>query len=173
MRYVLYIFTMALLFVGGMLVGNNFLPTRDASLAAAVSVPQLQTQNPILQTLTREQAQQDLEMLMQALNSCPAVVEAEKDRLLNRIRLRLAMEEFELKKTVLALEIAKNHETNRPTSQLTKASTDYTQARERLEKLADEFFPPEPEIPLDGFQTPAAQTTDSTSPSAAESLPQK
>ena len=92
MRYILYLFTMLLLFVGGMLVGNNFLPTRDASLAAAVSVPELQTQNPVLQTITREQAEQDLATLVQALNSCPAVVNAEKDRLLNRIRLRLAME---------------------------------------------------------------------------------
>ena len=144
MRYILYVFTMILLFVGGMLVGNNFLPTRDASLAAAVSVPELQTENPIFQTLTREQAQQDLETLVQALNSCPAVVNAEKDRLLNHLRLRLAIEEFELKKTVLALEIAKNHETNRPTAQLTKASADYNQTRERLEKLADELFPPPP-----------------------------
>lgn len=165
MRYILYLFTMLLLFVGGMLVGNNFLPMRDASLAAAVSVPELQTQNPILQTITREQAEQDLETLVQALNSCPAVVNAEKDRLLNRIRLRLAMEEFELKKTVLALEMAKNNETNRPTTQLTKASTDYTQARERLEKMAEEFFPMEAEIPLDEFQpspTESADTTTST-----------
>lgn len=172
MRYVLYFFTMVLLFVGGMMVGNNFLPTREASLAAAVAVPEVQTQNPVLQTLTREQAQQDLAMLVQALNSCPAVVNAEKDRLLNHIRLRLAMEEFELKKTVLALEIAKNHETNRPTAQLTKASTEYAQARERLEKLADELFPPEPEIPLDGFQSAPAQAEAAAS-SPSETLPQK
>lgn len=148
MRYILYFFTMALLFVSGMLVGNNFLPTRDASLAAAVSIPELQTDNPIFQTLTREQAQRDLEILVQALSSCPAVVDTEKDRLLNHIRLRLAMEEFELKKTVLALEIAKNHEANRPTSQLNKASAEYTQARERLEKLANELFPVSTEIPV-------------------------
>lgn len=172
MRYVLYFFTMVLLFVGGMMVGNNFLPTREASLAAAVAVPEVQTQNPVLQTLTREQAQQDLAMLVQALNSCPAVVNAEKDRLLNHIRLRLAMEEFELKKTVLALEIAKNHETNRPTAQLTKASAEYAQARERLEKLADELFPPEPEIPLDGFQSAPAQEAEAVS-SPSETLPQK
>ncbi len=161
MRYILYLFTMVLLFVGGMLVGNNFLPTRDASLAAAVAVPELQTQNPIFQTLTREQAQQDLETLVQALNSCPAVVSAEKERLLNHIRLRLAMEEFELKKTVLALEMAKNHEANRPTAQLTKASTDYTQARERLEKLAEELFPSQPSAELSELlstEEPAAPT---------------
>lgn len=164
MRYILYLFTMLLLFVGGMLVGNNFLPMRDASLAAAVSVPELQTKNPVLQTITREQAEQDLETLVQALNSCPAVVNAEKDRLLNRIRLRLAVEEFELKKTVLALEVAKNHETNRPTSQLTKATAEYAQSRERVEKLADEFFPIQAEMPLDEFQpspTESANTTTS------------
>ncbi|MCQ2410679.1 MAG: hypothetical protein MJ053_04115 [Elusimicrobiaceae bacterium] len=142
MRYVLYVFTMALLFVGGMLVGNNFLPTRDTSLASAVAVPDLPTDFPVLQTLSREQAQQDLELLMQALDSCPAVVSAEKETLVNRIRLRLAMEEFELKKTVLALELAKNNEDNRPTAQLTQATNEYNRTRERVEKLAQELFPP-------------------------------
>ena len=161
MRYILYLLTMGLLFTGGMLVGNNFLPTRDASLASAVSVPDLSSDNPILQTLSREQAQKELEILVQALNSCPAVVNTEKDRLLNTIRLRLAMEEFELKKTVLALEMAKNHETNRPTSQLTQAAAEYTQTKERVEKLADELFP----------QPPAAQPdilSATNAPSAEE-----
>ena len=143
MRYILYILTMVLLFTGGMLVGNNFLPMRDTSLASSVSVPDLSSQNPTLQTLTREQAQKDLEMLVQALNSCPAVVSKEKDHLLRKIRLRLAIEEFELKKTILALEMAKNHETNRPTTQLIQASTEYAQAKDRVEKLADELFPPQ------------------------------
>ena len=144
MRYVLYILTMVLLFTGGMLVGNNFLPMRDTSLASSVSVPDLSSENSILQTMTREQAQKNLEMLVQALNSCPAVVDAEKDRLLNTIRLRLAIEEFELKKTILALEMAKNNAANRPTAQLIQASSEYAQAKERVEKLAQELFPPQP-----------------------------
>ena len=53
MRYILYLFTMALLFVGGMMVGNMFLPEQAASLAAAVSVPSLTDQNPMLQTGSR------------------------------------------------------------------------------------------------------------------------
>lgn len=173
MRYVLYIFTMALLFVGGMLVGNNFLPTRDASLAAAVSVPELQMQNAVLQTITREQAEQDLQTLVQALNSCPVVVNAEKDRLLNRIRVRLAMEEFELKKTILALEIAKNHETNRPTAQLTKASAEYAQARERVEKLVNELFPPDPEILPEETSASAEESGMSPNTPDTENSPKK
>ena len=142
MRYLFYFLTMALLFAGGMLVGNNFLPTRDASLAASVSVPELSSDNPIFQTLTREQAQKDLEQLNQALTACPVVVSEEKDHLLHRILLRLAIENFELKKTVLELEIAKNNTSNRPTKQFTQAATEYNQARENVEKLAAEFFPP-------------------------------
>lgn len=141
MRYVLYVCTMALLFVGGMLVGNNFLPTRDASLASVVSVPELPAENPILQTLTREQAQQDLDKLHSALATCPDISDEEKEQLLNRISLRLAMENFEFKKTKLELEIAKNNKNNRPTSQLTQASNEYNQARQRVEKLAAELFP--------------------------------
>ena len=151
---------MALLFVGGMLVGNNFLPTRDTSLASAVAVPDLPADFPVLQTLSREQAQQDLELLMQALDSCPAVVSAEKDTLVNRIRLRLAMEEFELKKTVLALELAKNNEGNRPTAQLTQAANEYNRARERVEKLARELFPPT-----------SSETPDETALKTAEAAP--
>ena len=48
MRYILYLFTMGLLFVGGMMVGNIYLPQRAATLAAAVSVPPLSQENPVL-----------------------------------------------------------------------------------------------------------------------------
>ena len=161
MRYILYLFTMALLFVGGMLVGNILLPTRDASLAAAVSAPGLSAENPIFQTLTREQAQQDLETLKKALLSCPEIGE-DKDQLLNRIRLRLAMEGFEFRRTKLELEIAKNNEVNRPTAQLIQANTEYLQARERVEKLAAELFP-----------VPAQPTAPEEEPAAASPTDKK
>lgn len=162
MRYLLYFFTMALLFTGGMLVGNIFLPQRAASLAAAVSVPELDTTNPIFQQISREQAQRDLEILNQALSSCPVVVNEEKDRLLNQLKLRLAMENFELRKLKLELEIAKNQETNRPTVEFTQASVEYKQAKEQAEKLADELFPVQP--PADETIPPedVPQTTESS-----------
>lgn len=144
MRYVLYLFTMALLFVGGMLVGNNFLPQRDSSLASAVSVPALNVENPALQNITREQAQQDLAMLTQLLQEGEGAQNEERTRLLNRISLRLAMEDFEFKKTKLELEIAKNDTTNRTTPQLTQAMNEYNQAREQVEKLANTLFPVQP-----------------------------
>lgn len=151
MRYILYFFTMALLFASGVLVGNMFLPQRAASLASAVSVPGLDTTNPALQESTREQAQHNLDTLNQALTSCPVVVAEQKDYLLNQIKLRLAIESFELKKLKLELEIAKNQETNRPTAEFTQASIEYKQAKERAEKLADELFPPQPieQTPVD------------------------
>ena len=157
MRYILYLFTMALLFVGGMLVGNSFLPERNASLASAVSVPELQENNPVLQTLTREQAEQDLAKLKEALASCPDMNSEEKTQLLNRIMLRLAIENFEFKKTKLELEIAKNNKNNRPTTQLSQAASEYTQALETVKNLAAELFPePENEIPLPTL-TPATE----------------
>ena len=139
MRYILYLFTMILLFVGGMLVGNNFLPQRDASLAAAVSAPELSVDAALLQTLTREQAQQDLEKLSQLSAACAETEQDGLQVLLDRISLRLAIENFEFKKTKLELEMAKNNKANRPTSQLTQAVVQYNQARERVEKLAAEF----------------------------------
>jgi hypothetical protein len=144
MRYILYLFTMVLLFVAGMMVGNMYLPEQAASLAAAVSVPALSDQNPAMQTLTRETTEKNLTILNDALHSCPAVVNEEKDRILNEIRLRLAVEDFELKKARLELEIAKNKEVNRPTAQFTQANVEYNQARAYAEKLANELFPIEP-----------------------------
>ncbi len=147
MRYILYLFTMALLFVGGMIVGNIYLPQRAATLASAVSVPPLAQENPVLQDITRETAYQNLNILNQALQSCPVVVNEEKDRLVNQIRLLLALEDFEIKKARLELEMAKNTDTNRPTSQFTQAVSDYNAAREFAEQLANELFPiPEPEV---------------------------
>ena len=153
MRYILYFLTMLLLFACGMLVGNVYLPTREASLSSTVAVPPLSSKNPALQEATREKAQQNLDMLNQALSACPVVVEEEKDRLLNQIKLRLALENFEFKKTKLESEIAKNKETNRPTSEFTQALTEYNQARTAAEKLADELFP----VPTE--ETAPAETT--------------
>lgn len=141
MRYILYLFTMGLLFVGGMMVGNIYLPTRAASVSQAVSAPPLNAANPALEAASRERTQHNLMALGSALASCPVVVNEEKDRLINQIRLRLALEDFELKKTKLELEIAKNKEANRPSAALTQATAEYNQARQYAEKLADEFFP--------------------------------
>ena len=143
MRYVLYVFTMVLLFVAGMLVGNSFLPQREASLASAVSVPELAQENELLQTLSREQAEQDLAKLNEFALACPADEQPQRQELLNRISLRLAIENFEFKKTKLELEIAKNNKNNRPTSQLTQAMTEYNQAREQVEKLAAKLYAPD------------------------------
>lgn len=143
MRYTLYFFTMALLFVGGMLVGNNFLPQRDASLASAVSVPELHLDSALLQMLSREQAQQDFEQLNQFVGSLSEAEQQVRQQCIDRIKLRLALENFELKKTKLESEIAKNNKNNRTTNQLTQATTEYNQAREQVEKLVADLFPPE------------------------------
>lgn len=141
MRYILYLFTMGLLFVGGMMVGNIYLPQRAASATRAVSTPKLNTANPALENTTRERVERSLTALGSALSSCPVVVNEEKDRLINQIRLRLALEDFELKKIKLELEVAKNKEASRPTASLTQATAEYNQARQYAEKLADELFP--------------------------------
>lgn len=161
MRYILYLFTMGLLFVGGMMVGNMYLPERAASVSRAVSAPALNAANPALETTSRERVQHNLTALGSALSSCPVVVNEEKDRLINQIRLRLALEDFELKKTKLELEIAKNKEANRPTAALTQATAEYNQARQYAEKLADELFPlPQEATPLpEGDKKAPAQNT--------------
>lgn len=141
MKYILYILTMILLFVGGMIVGNNYLPEPSTVRAAAISVPQLNTQNPIFERTDKEIAERELNILDQALASCPVVVSEEKDRLVNHIKLWLALEDFNLKKAILELEMAKNVETNRPTAQFLQATQEYNQARENAEKMADELFP--------------------------------
>lgn len=162
MRYILYLFTMALLFVGGMLVGNMFLPERAATLSATVSVPPLSQENPALQMVTRDITNRNLLILNEALKSCPVVVNDEKDRLVNQIRLRLAVEDFELKKARLELEIAKNTDTNRPSAQFIKATEEYNAARLYAEQLADELFPKPAEEKTDEENTPTTseQTTE-------------
>ena len=134
---------MALLFGGGMIVGNIYLPDHSTVRAAAVSVPELNTENPIFSHTDREGAVRELGILSQALQSCPVVVNEEKDRLVNHIKLWLALEDFHLKKAILELEMAKNVETNRPTAQFIQAASDYNTARAYAEKMADELFPPQ------------------------------
>ncbi len=169
MRYILYLFTMALLFVGGMMVGNMYLPEHGATLAASVSVPPLNTQNPALAELTLETAGKNLDILNQALQSCPVVVNEEKDRLVNQIRLLLALEDFYIKKAQLELEMAKNTDTNRPTSQFTQAVADYNTAREYAEKLAEELFPQPPAAdPAAAEQAPAETPAADEVPAPAE-----
>lgn len=151
MKYILYTFTMILLFVGGMIIGNIYLPEHGTVRSSAISVPELKTDNPILTHTNQESAERELAILSQALASCPVVVNEEKDRLVNHIKLWLALEDFQLKKAILELEMAKNVETNRPTAQFIQAAQDYNTAREHAEQLADELFPPQliEEIPPD------------------------
>lgn len=157
MRYILYIFTMGLLFVGGMMVGNIYLPDRAASVSAAVSAPKLNTSNPAMEAASRDRVQRNLTALGSALASCPVVVSEEKDRLINQIRLRLALEDFELKKTRLELEIAKNKDSSRPSASLMQATAEYNQARQQAEKLADEFFPVSTDRGNDTKKAPASK----------------
>lgn len=154
MKYILYILTMILLFVGGMVVGNIYLPEQSIVRAAAVSVPELNSSNPVFTHTNRESVSRELELLNNALASCPVVVDAEKDRIINHIKLWLALDDFELKKSVLELEMAKNVDSNRPTAQFVQAAQEYNAAREKVEKMAEELFPPKAQTPP---ATPAAQ----------------
>jgi len=154
MKYSLYILTMILLFVGGMVVGNIYLPEQSIVRAAAVSVPELNSSNPVFTHTNRESVSRELELLNNALASCPVVVDAEKDRIINHIKLWLALDDFELKKSVLELEMAKNVDSNRPTAQFVQAAQEYNAAREKVEKMAEELFPPQAQTPP---ATPAAQ----------------
>lgn len=157
MKYILYLLTMALLFVGGMMVGNRYLPDHSTVRASSVSVPELRAENPIFSHTNRESVEREIGFLNQALSSCPVVVGTEKDRLINHIKLWLALEDFEYKKAVLELEMAKNVDTNRPTSQFMQAAQDYNTARETVEKMADELFPVREETSAQ--QPPAESST--------------
>ncbi len=157
MRYILYLFTLALVFTAGMMVGNLYLPDRSASLAAAVSVPDVNRLNPALDEATPEQTQENLNALTQALTACPVVVEEEKQRLLNQITLFLTLQDFNLKKAAYEAEIAKNTAGNRPTAQFSKAAAEYSSAKTQTEQLADTLFPPETPV-----QTPPEPDTVSS-----------
>lgn len=162
MRYILYLFTLGLVFTAGMLVGNFYIPTRNASLAAAVSVPDLDRVNPALDEATLQQTQRNIALLTEALSSCPVVVEAERDRLFKQISLFLALQDFELKKSAYEAEIAKNARHSRPTARFTQAAAAYSEAKTRTEQLADELFPmplPEPTEASSGTVTQASSET--------------
>ncbi len=154
MKYILYVLTMALLFVGGMIVGNVYLPEHSTVRAASVSVPELNADNPIFARTTREAVSRDVDVLSTALASCPVVVGEEKDRIVNHIKLWLALEDFELKKSVLELEMAKNVDSNRPTDQFMQAAQQYNAARDKVEKMANELFPPRTEPETTPAETP-------------------
>ena len=144
MRYVLYFLTLGLMFTAGMLTGNFYIPARNSSQAAAVSVPDLDRLNPALDMATPQQAQRNITALTQALSSCPVVVETERDRLFKELSLFLALQDFELKKAAYAAEIAKNAGGMSPTGQYKAAAEAYTAAKTYTEQLADQLFPPAP-----------------------------
>ena len=141
MRYILYLFTLALVFVGGMLVGNIYLPERSSSVATAISVPDAQSAHPAIAAATLDAAQRNLHILNEALNSCPVVVGEEKERLIHQIDLFWARQDFDLKKARYELEIAKNTPGTAVTSRFAQASADYSAALKRVEKMAQDYFP--------------------------------
>jgi len=155
MRYILYILTLALVFSAGMMVGNTYLPEHGVSLATAVSAPDLDNKNPILAATDRANAEKELAVIDDALQSCPRIIIADKDLLVNHIKLLLALEDFQIKRSHLELEIAKNVTSNRPTMQFVQATSEYNAARATVEKLADELFPATQEI----FVNPTQVTT--------------
>lgn len=161
MRYILYLFTLALVFVAGMVVGNIYLPARNSSIAAAISVPDPQQTIPQLKDISLEKANRNLTVLGEALNSCPVVVKEEKDRLVAEINLLLARQDFDIKKALFELEIAKNTPGSAVTAQFAQASADYAAAQELLQNLALQLYPPEPAQPEE--TQPAESQTDKTS----------
>ena len=169
MRYVLYLFTIGLIFTAGMMVGHFYIPARNTSQAAAVSVPDLDRLNPALDRATSQQAQLNISLLTQALSSCPVVVEAERDRLFKELTLFFALQDFELKKAIYQAEIAKNTLNTRPTSQFMEAAAQYSAAKTKTEQLADELFPPQlPAQTLassDTVQAPIQSAAGDTTPS--------
>ena len=168
MRYVLYFFTLALVFTAGMLVGNFYVPDHSSSLAAAVSVPDMSNDEALLSAVTPEQAQQTLQMLTQALSACPVVVQEEQAQLFNQISLFLAVQDFRIKKSIYEAEIAKNITENRPTAQFNQAAADYTAAKARVEQLVSELFPPAmPETSNEQTAPEAAQEPAPTTQEAA------
>ena len=156
MRYILYLFTLALVFVGGMLVGNIYLPERSSSVAAAISVPDAQSAHPAIAAATLDAAQRNLHILNEALNSCPVVVGEEKERLIHQIDLFWARQDFDLKKARYELEIAKNTPGTAVTSRFAQASADYSAALKRVEKMAQDYFPQPQEEKV--AEKPAKQT---------------
>ena len=146
MRYILYILTLALVFSAGMMVGNTFLPEHGVSLSTAVSAPDVDGKNPIFSTTDRANAERELALLGDTLQTCPMVVTSDKDIVLNHIKLWMALEDFEIKRAHLETEIVKNNAANRPTMQFVQATSEYNAARAAVEKLAEELFPTTQEI---------------------------
>lgn len=171
MRYVLYLFTLGLVFTAGMMVGNFYLPAHNASVAAAVSVPDMDRINPAIDEASAQQTQHNLDALTQALSACSVVVETERERLFNQIMLFLSVQDFELKKAVYEAEIAKNAVGSPTTSQFSRAAQEYTSAKEKAEQLADQLFPPEAVTPEPSAQTPdepaTAQSVQASTATAA------
>ena len=163
MRYILYFLTLCLVFTSGMLVGNFYIPTTNETLAAAVSVPDLDKTNPIIDQLTLQQTQDYLQALTQALSSCPVVEAEEKDRLSNQINLFLTIQDFKIKKSAYETEIAKNVQETQTTSKFLRAAQNYSDSKQLAEELANTLFPiPEEEIPVAEPAQSSTQTIVST-----------
>lgn len=171
MRYILYLLTLGLVFSGGMLVGNRYVPTTSSSLASAIAVPDLDRTNPAIDEATLVQAQENLQALTQALTACPAVVEEEKQRLFNQISLFLALQDFEVKRHIYEAEIAKNVRGTQITAQFSKAAINYSSAKTATEQLAQTLFPIVQETEISETQT--VEVVPSTATAPADVQPQE
>ena len=147
-----------------MLVGNFYIPDHSASMAAAVSVPELESTNPALSQATEQNAQQALVQLTQALEACPVVVNEEKETLFNQISLFLTLQDFQLKKAIYEAEIAKNTVGTRTTAKFSRAANEYAAAKLRTQQRADELCPPQPQTPVEAETTTQASTDTIAAP---------
>lgn len=173
MRYALYLLTLALVFTGGMLVGNFYVPDHSTSLSTAVSVPDAAVDEALISLITPEQTQLTLEMLTQALSSCQVVVKEEQEKMFNQISLFLAVQDFRLKKAIYEAELAKNISENRPTPQFEKAAADYAAAKTKADELTAQLFPPKEEPQENTPDTAADETATAQVPTTdARDVPQ-
>ncbi|MDR0291622.1 MAG: hypothetical protein LBI01_02370, partial [Elusimicrobium sp.] len=129
------ILLLIIIFLGGVYIGNVYMPQRDATTAVAVAVPPLETYGTDMSAYNFDAAQKTLadmyaDMMQDPEHFSPTVSDAR----LKILNMTLALQNYNITRSKYEAEIAKNRVNAQPSPDYVKAAADYAAAKKTFEK---------------------------------------
>ena len=146
------ILLLIIIFLGGVYVGNNFVPQLDAASAVAVAMPPLENYGADISNYNFEKAQKTLSDMKAVINGNKELFPpALTDAWFNELNMTLALQNYQRACSRYEAEIAKNKANAPSTHEFLKAAADYSAAQKTFEKYIETLKPketaPEPAEP--------------------------
>jgi len=165
--------------MGGVYVGNVYVPQRDASSAVAVAVPQLETYGTDMSAYNFDSAQKTLadmqtDIAQDQEHFSPTVADA----WFKMLNMTLSLQNYNIALSKYEAEIAKNRVNSQPSPDYIKAAADYSAAKKTFEKYMQDqkakeaaLIPPPPPAAQPQLSTPTATVPPAPASSPTVSLP--